>query len=121
MMTYGGESLFSSGPCELRTGPLRRRMDRRTLAGQDGQVALDLGTDSRTLDQTGRLQADTLDALQLQIAAIEARLDGTARTLETPAGREHVCLIEEFELTAGPTRGRGFWCEYRIRYRELTP
>lgn len=121
MTTYDGLSLFSSGPSELRTGRLQRRTDRRSLAGQNGQLAIDLGRDSRTIEQTGRLQADTLADLQSQIDAIEARVDGQVRLLVAPSGASHACLIEEFELTGPPTRGRGFWCEYRIVYRELTP
>ena len=121
MMSYGGTNLFASGPAELRTGRLRRRTDRRSLAGQNGQLAMDLGRDSRAIEQTGRLQADTLEDLQALIDAIEVRLDGQVRSLVAPSGASHDCLIEEFELTRGPARGRGFWCEYRILYRELTP
>jgi hypothetical protein len=122
MITFGGMQLFASGPAELRPLSATRRIDRRHLAGLDGDLALDMGRAGRGIEQAGRLQADNFDDLQIRIDAIESLMDGRARALVAPTGKTYShCLLEEFELTRSPRRGRGVWCEYRILYRELTP
>jgi phage protein U len=122
MIAYGGIQLFASGPAELRPLSVQRHVDRRRLAGLDGELVLDMGRGSRSIVQTGRLQADTMAELQMQIDAIELLADGQARSLVAPSGRTYgECVLEEFELTRSPRLGRGAWCEYRILYRELTP
>lgn len=122
MITFGGMDIFSSGPARVCSSKLHRRSDRRKLAGLNGELALDMGLASRTIEQTGRLQAETFSDLHDQIEAIESLMDGTDRTFVAPGGRAYPsCVIETFELTEGPRRGRGYWAEYRIVYRELRP
>lgn len=120
MTRLDDQPLFDSGPSTLCPGPWTRQAVRRGLPGLDGELVLDLGLRSRTLQQTGRLESATAAGLHAQIEAIEARLDGQPHTLTDAHGRlfDRI-LLERFELT-GPVRlGRSFWCDYRITYRQL--
>ena len=120
MTTYGGTPLFSSGPCDLTPGAWPRQVQRRGLAGTDGELLLDGGRRSRTLVQTGRLQAPTAQELRALVDAVEAAADATPRTLVGPLGNSYDnCVLETIEITDGPRTGRGIWCDYRITYRQL--
>jgi hypothetical protein len=120
MSTLDEVDLFSSGPHGLQVGAWPRERVRRGFAGLDGELVLDLGLRSRLLSHTGRLQAAAAAELDILISEIEAFADGQLHTLEDNRGRSFPrVLIEEF-TTAGPIRcGRGFWCDYTIRFRQL--
>jgi len=121
MSSYAGENLFGSGPCAFRFGPWLRSMQMRAFAGPDGEAFLDLGLRSRSIVQTGRLQADAFQALQTQLDAVAARCDGTTHTLvdNHDQSHDHV-LLARFEMTAPVRRGRGYYCDYEIEYRQLS-
>lgn len=120
MIRLDGQELFASGPAGLLPGPQARELRQRGLAGLDGLVVVDLGRRGREITQTGRLQADTLESLQDQFAAIEAFADGNEHSLEDDLGRRFPrVLLESFQLTTPIQRGRGYFCDYRAQYREL--
>ncbi len=120
MILFDQQDLYSSGPASLQPDSWQRQTVRRGFAGQDGELLLDLGRRSRAIVQTGRLQADTIDALDSQIQAIEAAADGDVCTLTGPHGREFPnTILEGFSLQTPVRTGRGLWCDYRIEYRQL--
>ena len=118
--SLGGESLFSSGPGEVTPGPWLRETIRRGFAGLDGELAMDLGRRSRSIEQTGRLQAEDVPSLQAIIDAIDAKADGLSYTLIDGLGRTFDrVIIEKFSLKTPVRKGRGYWCDYSITYRQL--
>ncbi len=120
MSLLDGNDLFGSGPHALQPGPWQRSLQRRGFAGVDGELVLDLGMRSRPISQRGRLQANTADDLQALISPIEALTDGQLHTLTDNHGRIFSrVLIETFQTTTPVKRGRGFWCDYEITYRQL--
>jgi len=120
MSTLDGLDLFASGPHRFRPGSWERRQERRGFAGLDGEMIIDHGQRSRAILQQGRLQAATAEDLAAQIEQIESYLDGQVHALVDNHGRSFECvLLERFELTSPLQRGRAFWCEYSVQYRQL--
>ena len=120
MSTLDGLDVFGSGPAAFRTGPWERAMVRRSFAGLHGELVLDLGLRSRPILQTGRLQADTAQALTAQIGALEVTVDGRCHGLVDNHGRVYpYVIVEEFQPATPVSLGRGFWCDYTVRYRQL--
>jgi len=119
MSALDGMDVFGSGPHSFRAGPWRRSVQRRAFAGLDGELTLDMGMRSRPIVQTGRLQAETATALRDLIDAIEAFIDGQPHTLTDNHGFTYAdVLVESFEPKSPLRKGRGFFCEYEVRYRE---
>jgi len=120
MSTFGGEDLFGSGPNSIRPCAWERQLQRRGFAGIDGELVLDLGLRSRAIQQSGRLEGVSAAAVAGLTEAIEAYQDGEPHVLIDDHGRMYASVIlEEFETTTPIKRGRGFWCEYAARYRQL--
>jgi hypothetical protein len=120
MSTLDALDLFGSGPCAFRAGPWERATVRRGFAGLDGELVLDLGLRSRAIVQTGRLQAATSQAMAAIIRSIESTADGRCHSLVDNHGQVYPrVIVEEFQPTTPTSRGRGFWCDYTIRYRQL--
>ena len=121
MITIDGQTLFDSGPGSVRAGSWSRQMIRRGFAGLDGEAILDAGRRSRLLEQTGRLTAATAEDLEARLLAIAELQDGQTHTLVDQAGCEHASvLLERFEPTTPMRLGRGWWCDYRIEWRQLS-
>lgn len=95
-------------------------MQRRPLPGLDGELLLDMGLRSRAIEQQGRLTADSASELEALLSAITQRDDGQLHILVDGHGRtfENV-LIEQFAPTTPLNRGRQFWCDYTLRYRQV--
>ncbi len=120
MSSLDGQDLFGSGPHSIRPGSWQRSMERRSFAGVDGELVLDMGLRGRVISQNGRLQAATASALNDLISPIEELIDGELHTLVGNHSRVYGrLLIEHFEPTTPVRQGRGFWCEYELRYRQL--
>ncbi|MBS3734480.1 MAG: hypothetical protein KGY99_06085 [Phycisphaerae bacterium] len=120
MTTLDGDTLFASGPHAVRVPSWPRRQQRRALSGLDGELVLDMGLRSRELVQTGRLAAATAEDIRIRIDAIVARIDGRTHTLTDALGRTFSrVLVESFEPSAPVRRGRAFWCDYTLTYRQL--
>lgn len=118
--TLDGEALFSSGPCEVTPGPWQRDMVRRSFAGLDGEFALDLGKRSRTIEQTGRLQALSVAALDVLIDAVNVKADGQLHALITGLGQTYTnVILENLRMKTPIRKGRAYWCDYSITYRQL--
>lgn len=119
MSSFAGMDLFGSGPHSFRAGPWQRAAYRRGLPGLDGELLLDLGLRSRAIHQAGRLQASSAAALSALMAAIEARCDGNEATLIDNHGQSLArVVLMRFEPTTPVQRGRGFFCDYQIEYRQ---
>jgi len=120
MSTLDGQDLFGSGPHSFRVGAWERSLDRRGFAGVDGEAVLDMGLRSRPLVQTGRLHAETAASLHTSMSQIEAVVDGRVHTLIDNHGKTYSRVIaERFEPGMPVKRGRGFWCDYTLQYRQL--
>ncbi len=120
MSSYAGQDLFGSGPHALCFGPWVRRFQRRGFAGLDGELVIDLGLRSRTIRQTGRLQADSTEGFNALLDAINAHCDGAQHDLTDNHGRTHPrVILESFETITPIRQGRGFHCDYEIEYRQL--
>jgi len=120
MSTLDSQNLFGSGPHAFQAGSWQRQIDRRGFAGLDGELILDQGLRSRTITQTGRLQAATAGQLTTILAKIDALVDGQLHTLvDNHAQTYERVFVEHFEPTTPARTGRGIWCDYTLRYRQL--
>ncbi len=120
MSSFDGQNLFDSGPYSIRPDAWERQLQRRGFAGLDGELVLDLGLRSRAIQQTGRLQGASASAVAALAEAIEAYQDGEPHELIDSHGRTYPSVIlEEFQTTTPIKRGRGFWCDYTVSYRQL--
>ena len=120
MSSLNGQNLFNSGPHTIRTGSWQRCVERRSFGGLDGELLLDMGMRSRIIVQKGRLQDQALDDLQTIISQIETLVNGQLYALVDNHGRTFSkVLLEHFETTTPIRKGRSFWCEYNINYRQL--
>ena len=120
MSSLDGQPLFDSGPHDIRPGPWQRSVQRRGFAGVDGETVLDMGMRSRTIAQDGRLTAATAGDLDTLITDIEALVDGQLHTLIDNHSRTFSrVLIEQFETSTPIRKGRDYWCEYTVLYRQM--
>ncbi len=120
MSSLDGQNLFASGPHTLRPAAWERSLDRRGFAGVDGELVLDMGLRSRPLIQTGRLRADTAASLRTLMSQIDAVVDGQTHMLIDDHGETYSRVIaEKFDPSTPVARGRGFWCDYTLHYRQL--
>ncbi len=120
MSLLDGENLFDSGPHTILPGSWRRATDRRAFAGLGGEIIIDMGLRSRLIRQQGRLQGESAQALIATISQIEARMDGLLHTLSDDYDTVYYPVVVEMFRPSAPIRhGRGFWCNYHMRYRQL--
>lgn len=120
MILLDSLNLFSSGPCALRVNPWPRAVESRAIPGLDGEILLAMGRRSRTLRQTGRLQAESMTQLQDLIDAIADRQDSELHILTDSVGRAYLNLwLESFDLNTPLLHGRQYYCDYEILYRQL--
>ncbi len=120
MSSFNGQDLFGSGPHSIRPGAWERQLQRRGFAGVDGELLLDMGLRSRAIQQTGRLQGVSAAAVAALVSAIEAYQDGLPYALVDDHGQTFsTVILEQFQPTSPIRRGRGFWCDYTISYRQL--
>ena len=120
MSSLDGQTVFDSGPHNITPGPWQRSIQRRGFAGLDGETILDMGMRSRTITQDGRLQAATAGDLDTLITNIEVFVDGQLHTLIDNHSRSFPdVLVEQFETSTPIRKGRGYWCEYTVLYRQL--
>ncbi len=120
MSSFAGEDLFGSGPHEFLLGPWQRSLQARGFAGLNGLLLLDMGLRSRTITQTGRLQADSADDLHAVLDAINARCDGDEHALVDNHGKSYPAVVlVQFQTATPVCRGRGLFCDYAAEYRQL--
>lgn len=120
MSLLDGQDVFGAGPHSFQPGSWRRAMVKRSFAGVDGELLIDLGMRSRGIVQKGRLSGETAAALQTILEQIEAFLDGATHSLEDNHGRTFAPVVmESFECNTPVVRGREFWCDYTISYTQL--
>ncbi len=121
MSSLDGQNLFGSSPHTIKARTWQRAITRRGFSGVDGEFALDQGLRSRVIIQTGRLQSDAAASLGTLILQIEDFIDGQLHTLiDNYSHTYQLVLVENFEPTTPVKHGRGYWCDYEIRYRQLS-
>jgi len=120
MSSLDGQDVFGSGPHTISQDSWLRSVEHRGFAGADGELLLDMGLRSRALIQKGRLQASSVVELQSLLSQVENLLDGRTHELVDNHGTSYErVVVEHFALTTPIQRGRGFWCDYTVRYRQL--
>lgn len=120
MSSLDGQAVFDSGPHNITPGGWQRSIQRRGFAGVDGEAILDMGMRSRTIRQDGRLQAAAADDLDTLITNIETFVDGQLHALiDNHSQTFSRILIEQFETSTPIRKGRNYWCEYTVLYRQL--
>ena len=85
-VTLDGNVLFDQQDLEIQQGSFSRSSLEKSIAGLDGVLSIDLGRRSRVITQKGVIMAQSKAAMDKQIAAISAFLDGDTHTLSTKAG-----------------------------------
>ncbi|MEX0654523.1 MAG: hypothetical protein WD534_04835 [Phycisphaeraceae bacterium] len=120
--TYDGQALFASGPTHCEVGGAALAFaEHQPLHGQ-GSGLFSQGRQGRAITQTGTLIADTVDALQQQINAIEAYVDGTARELVDERDRPWPNMVMlAFEPSVMRRLGVRWQVSYRVQYRQVRP
>lgn len=120
MSAVDGMDIFGSGPHAFVPGPWERSLDRRGFSGVDGELVLDQGLRSRVITQTGRLTAGSAEDMAAIRTQIESFADGRLHMLEDNHGQTYArVILEAFEAQTPIRLGRGFWCDYIVRYRQL--
>jgi len=119
--TFNGESLFSSGPHIVNPGGIVEAAKRTSFPGLDGEARLTLGRRARPLAGQGTLKAETQDALQTLVEAIEAFRDGVAYTLVDTRGTSHEdCTLEQFDTGRyHQISASEFCCDWRALWLKL--
>ncbi len=120
MVTFNNESLFGSGPARFKIGPIKLRHTVQHPPGSRGVRIDQQGTEAREINQAGVLIADTPGELQVQVDAIEQKVDGLPYTLIDSVGRawSNVVMLEvgvdSFERV-----GARWKAAYRVKYLQV--
>jgi hypothetical protein len=119
-VTLDGQAVFAEQKLTIVVGSPSRASLERTVAGLDGVLSIDLGARSRRIRQTGVLYAAGRVAMNAQIDAITAFLDGRTHTLTTAGGRTYNNLrMDSFQPLRERAGGPGIVVEYEIAYTQL--
>lgn len=117
---YGGEALFKSGPATCAVGGAALRHAAHEPMRGHGVHVIAQGRAGRAITQRGTLIDDTIDALQSQLAAIEAYVDGTARELVDEHERQWANVVMLTFEPATPQRlGVRWQVSYRVTYQQV--
>jgi len=108
---------FDDDNFQIEAKTLKRGVVRRSAAGLDGQLTIDMGLRERKLVQTGQLRAKNEAELQRQITTINELIDGQLHTLKSLDGRVFDnLLVETFETESVVKSGAYVSCAYHITY-----
>lgn len=122
MSRYNEQELFASGPHTFVVHGLSQRHQSHEQPGADGVRITVAGRSGRGIDQAGTLLADTIDAMQSQLDAIEAAMTGEPAELIDDLGRvwSNVMMLE---LKPGAIRrvGLRLAADYVIHYMQVQP
>ncbi len=119
-VTLDGNVLFDQQDLEIQQGSFSRSSLEKSIAGLDGVLSIDLGRRSRVITQKGVIMAQSKAAMDKQIAAISAFLDGDTHTLLTEAGLLFDNLrMDVFKLGNERTSSVGVAVDYEIVYTQL--
>ena len=122
MSSFGGESLFDSGPHRFLVGGLSLRHTLHDAIGGAGVGLSPQGHRAREITQTGELLGDSRDALHDLMVGIEGKLDGQARQLVDELGRTwRDTVMLRFDSGPMARLGPRFRVAYKIEYLQLTP
>lgn len=122
MITYNNFDLFSSGPGSIDPGPLHSREAISNAPDSIGASVISQGTTPRTLTQIGTLVADTPEALQQLINAIEAHIGtGQATLIDQHANAWPDCLMQSVDTQAFHRLGPRVAADYKITYLQTRP
>ena len=122
MSTFDGQNLFASGPHTFQVGGLSLRHVLQETPGSRGVRLSAQGQHGRSITQLGQLLADNPAAMQAQMEAIEAMLDGQPRTLvdDTDRSWPHTVMLA-YEPKTMRRLGSRWWVAYQVTYVQLKP
>jgi hypothetical protein len=122
MSSYKSQNFFSSGPHRFKVHGLLLRHQLVETPSVDGAKVVGLGRSARKIDQFGSLFADDLPALQAQLDAIEAAMDGKGWDLVDDHGRTWPRMVMiEFRPSTIRRLGTRFTTFYAIFYVQTQP
>lgn len=100
---------------ELEAASAKRETIKRSAAGLDGQISIDLGLRERKIVLKGELKARSHSELQNRISQIDALIDGNLHTLKCADG-SLLCnlIIESFETDLIIKSGTNVSCNFKI-------
>jgi len=120
MSSFNGQDLFGSGPHRFHVRGVAMRHEQHAMPGADGVRVTALGRTGRTIDQAGTLLADDIGAMQSQLDAIEAAIDGQPADLVDADARTWTNVVMlEFQPEAIRRVGVRFAADYVIRYVQV--
>ncbi len=122
MSAFDNQNLFRSGPHAFQVGGMSLRHVLHNTPGGQGVRLSDQGRHGRSITQFGDLIGDDPAALQTQIEAIEAKLDGRTHLLIDDVDRrwEHVVMLS-FEPESMRRVGSRWRMPYQVTYLQLKP
>ena len=122
MSSYKSQNLFSSGPHRFKVHGLALRSTQVDTAGTDGTKIISLGRSARKIDQFGSLTADDVPAVQQQLDAIEATMDGKGWDLVDDLGRAWPRMVMmEFRPSTIRRMGTRYAVYYALYYTQTQP
>jgi hypothetical protein len=122
MSLFNGLDLFGSGPHAFVVHGLAQRHQTHEQPGADGVRLSVMGKTGRSIEQTGTLLADAVDAMQVQLDAIDGAMTGQPAELIDHLGRSwpNVLMIE-FKPAAVRRVGVRLAVDYRVSYSQVQP
>lgn len=117
MITYKHLDLFSSGPSTIECGPVLDQQSILDSLSPTESDALTPGFKPRLIKQRGTLIADTPQALQALINAIDAEVDRGAETLsEDGLQTWNGCVLRNFSHAPRCRLGPRYAVAYAVTY-----
>lgn len=122
MITFNGIDLFSSGPSQLKPGPIQSRDALAQTPGAIGASLVSQGLAPREIAQQGTLIADNEPALHVLIKAIESHIGIDAAMLVDINQNEYPgCVMRQFDIGLVERLGPRYACDYTVTYLQTTP
>lgn len=113
-----GERLFGGRVLSVEAGSPERGRVRRSAAGLDGEVAIDLGCRGRGIVQRGIMEALSSESLHEKVVSLERLVGGCERRLEAGGRVFEPVVVESFRAGSFSIGKSGVCCEYEMVYRQ---
>jgi len=119
-VTIDGQALFDEHQSQINIGSFSRNSIERKLPGLEGMLSIDLGRNTRRIQQKGTMRAKSRTQMKERISAISAFADGSAHALVTNSGEKLDNLrMDSFKTIKERTDGIGIVVDYEIIYTQL--
>lgn len=122
MPQFNNQPLFDSGPSRFHVGGLTLRRAEEAVPHVDGVHLVGQCREGRSITQTGTLLADDVNAVAVQLDAIDDAVDGLAHTLIDDTDRVWLDTVM-LRFEPGPIRPAGprVRVDYTIDYLQVKP